>query len=296
MKKFSSFMKRGGLVACALLLAFALDFALAHSGWIRDSGYFWLDDFEITQRQHPEEVWERVIYGSSELTSGYREDLSRSGYVNMGMDYATIVDLVEILEGGHIQVGSELVLALNWGALCDTLETNPTYEWHRAWYEPYFYFQRDRIAGLVTDTFRALMGAGEFRAPQWLTQEKAYYYGHMTQAELEERVARLHELYLAGGVADFQENLAALAEVFAFCDDNGIRVRALWLPENPAVALDSVDVEVREAARQVCQDHGVEFYDMTDALAADCFYDTGHMEYEYGAVVFTEVLDPWLLS
>ena len=294
--KIIQFMKRGGLVACALLLAFALDFALARSGWVRDSGYFWLDDFEITQRQHPEEVWDRVIYGSSELTSGYREDLSQSGYVNMGMDYATIVDLVEILEDGHIEVGSELVLALNWGALCDTLETNPTYEWHRAWYEPYFYFQRDRIAGLVTDTFRALIGAGEFRSPQWLNQEKAYYYGHMTQEELEERVVRLHELYLAGGLEDFQENLAALPEVFAFCQANDIRVRALWLPENPAVPLDSVDVEVREAARGVCQSHGVEFYDMTDALPADCFYDTGHMEYEYGAVVFTEVLDQWLLS
>ena len=41
---------------------------------------------------------------------------------------------------------------------------------------------------------------------------------------------------------------------------------------------------MREAARDVCEAAGVEFYDMTDALAADCFYDTGHMESTYGAV------------
>ena len=294
--KFVSFMKKGGLIACVLVLALVLDLALAASGWIQSSGYFWLDDYELTRRDHPEEVWDKVIYGSSELTSGYREDLSASGYVNMGMDYATMTDLVEILEDGHITVGSELVLALNWGALCDIMDTNPTYEWHREWYEPYFYFQRDRIAGFINDTLKALIGAGEFRSRDYLTQTKAYYYGHMRVEELQSRVTTLHDLYLSGGIADFQQNLAAMNEVFSFCAANGIRVRALWLPENPAVGLDPVDVEVREAAREVCESSGVEFYDMTDALGADCFYDTGHMEYDYGSVEFTEVLDKWLLS
>lgn len=215
--KFVNFMKKGGLIACVLVLALVLDLALAASGWIQSSGYFWLDDFELTRRDNPEEVWDKVIYGSSELTSGYREDLSESGYVNMGMDYATITDLVQILEGGHIKVGSELVLALNWGALSDIMDTNPTYEWHRKWYEPYFYFQRDRIAGIINDTFKALIRGGEFRTRAYLDQTKIYYYGQMSQAELEERVVKLHELYLTGGIADFQQNLAALNDVFDFC-------------------------------------------------------------------------------
>ena len=294
--KFVRFMKKGGLIALVLVLALGFDALLASSYWVRDSGFFWLDDFELTQRAHPEEVWDKVIYGSSELTSGYREDISVSGYVNMGMDYATVTDLVEILEGGHIELGSELVLALNWGALCDIMDTNPTYEWHRKWYEPYVYFQRDRLAGLVTDSFKALIRAGEPRTRQWLTQTKAYYFGHMDEAELAGRVEKLHELYLAGGLDDFDENLAALDKVFAFCKERGVRVRALWLPENPAAPADEVDLVVREAAREACEAAGVEFYDMTDALDAGCFYDTGHMEYDHGAVVFTEVLDKWLLS
>ena len=161
--KFVKFMRRGGLIAAVLLIALAFDLVFAASGWIQESGYFWLDDYELTRRDHPEEVWDRVIYGSSELTSGYREELSASGYVNMGMDYATMADLAEILESGTISVGSELVLALNWGALCDIMDTNPTYEWHRKWYEPYVYFQRDRVAGFINDTLKALAGAGEFR-------------------------------------------------------------------------------------------------------------------------------------
>ena len=294
--KFVNFMKKGGLIACVLVLALVLDLALAASGWIQSSGYFWLDDFELTRRDNPEEVWDKVIYGSSELTSGYREDLSASGYVNMGMDYATMTDLVEILEDGHITVGSELVLALNWGALCDIMDTNPTYEWHREWYEPYFYFQRDRLSEFVTDNLKALLGQGEIRRRIWTGQQKAFYYGNMTQEELDERREKLHGLYFEGDAGLYADNLAAMDEVFAFCEAEGVRVRALWLPENPAVEPEPLDLELRELCREKCEAAGVEFYDMTDALGTECFYDTGHLDYDYGAVVFTEVLDEWLLS
>jgi hypothetical protein len=59
---------------------------------------------------------------------------------------------------------------------------------------------------------------------------------------------------------------------------------------------EPLDLELRESCRAKCEAAGVEFYDMTDALGAGCFYDTGHLDYDYGAVVFTEVLDEWLLS
>ena len=234
--KFARFLKRGGFIAAVLIVVLLADLALSASGFVQRSGFFWLNDFEITRRDHPEEVWDRVIFGSSELVSAYREDLTTADYVNLGMDYGTVRDLVEMLEGGHIKVGSELVLALGWGAMYDDMDTNPTYEWHRKWYEPYFYFQRDRLSEFVTD------------------------------------------------------------EVFAFCEAEGVRVRALWLPENPAVEPEPLDLELRELCREKCEAAGVEFYDMTDALGTECFYDTGHLDYDYGAVVFTEVLDEWLLS
>ena len=201
-----------------------------------------------------------------------------------------------MLEGGHIKVGSELVLALGWGAMYDDMDTNPTYEWHRKWYEPYFYFQRDRLSEFVTDNLKALLGQGEIRRRIWTGQQKAFYYGNMTQEELDERREKLHGLYFEGDAGLYADNLAAMDEVFAFCEAEGVRVRALWLPENPAVEPEPLDLELRELCREKCEAAGVEFYDMTDALGTECFYDTGHLDYDYGAVVFTEVLDKWLLS
>lgn len=294
--KFVSFMKKGGFIAAVLVLFIVLDTALAASGFMQKSGLFWQDDFEITRRHHPEKYWERVIFGSSELVSGYREDLSEANYVNLGMDYGVLTDLVQLLENGHIEVSSDLVLALNWCALCDVLDTNPTYEWHRKWYEPYVWFQRDRLSGLIRDEWSALLGDGEHRARVWLTQDKAYYYGMMTPEELAERQELLQERFFSGGTEWYAENLTALDKIAAFCEKNGIRLRCLWLPENPAAPLGDTNTAVRELARERCAALGLEFYDMTDALHADCFYDTGHMSYERGAVIFTEVLDKWLLS
>ena len=130
----------------------------------------------------------------------------------------------------------------------------------------------------------------------WTGQQKAFYYGNMTQEELDERREKLHGLYFEGDAGLYADNLAAMDEVFAFCEAEGVRVRALWLPENPAVEPEPLDLELRELCREKCEAAGVEFYDMTDALGTECFYDTGHLDYDYGAVVFTEVLDKWLLS
>lgn len=267
--KFARFLKRGGFIAAVLIIVLLADLALSASGFVQRSGFFWLNDFEITRRDHPEEVWDRVIFGSSELVSAYREDLTTANYVNLGMDYGTVRDLVEMLEGGHIKVGSELVMALGWGAMYDDMDTNPTYEWHRKWYEPYFYFQRDRLSEFVTDNLKALLGQGEIRRRIWTGQQKAFYYGNMTQEELDERREKLHGLYFEGDAGLYADNLAAMDEVFAFCEAEGVRVRALWLPENPAVEPEPLDLELRELCREKCEAAGVEFYDMTDALGTE---------------------------
>ncbi len=294
--KNKNFFKKGGFVAAVIVLFIVLDLLFAASGWVQNSGFFWLNDFEITRRDHPEEVWDRVIFGSSELVSGYREDLTTADYVNLGMDYGVITDLVKMLEDGDIKVGHELVLALNWCALCDTLDTNPTYVWHRRWYEPYFWFQRDRLAEFVSDNWRAVLRDGELRRRTYLTQTKAFYYGWMTEDELSQRMDTLHERFWAQGVGGYEKNLEALGEIFDFCAENGIRLRALWLPENQALAEDATNAELRVLARERCEAAGIEFYDMTTMLSDECFYDTGHINYDYGAVIFTEVLDRWLLS
>lgn len=292
--KFVKFMKAGGFLLALALLLILGDAAFSRSTWIRDSGFFRLNDFEITCRDHPEAVWDRVVYGSSELTSAYREDLSASGFVNLGMDYATITDLDTMLRRGVLKVGEELVIAANWGLLCDTLDTNPTYPWLRGRLEPYCYFQRDRLGPFITDTWKYLLRDGEPRERMYLGMQKELYHGNMTADELEARVVKLQGLYLHDqGLGDYLENLGALPGVLDWCKDAGLRVRVLWLPEHPDYPLGEVNDILRASVETICTAKGVDYTDMTDALPADCFYDTGHLDYEHGAAVFTEVFDEW---
>ena len=293
MKKF---WYKAGFLLAVLVLFIAMDLGLRASGWVESSGLFPQNDFEITCRKHPEPVWEGVIYGSSELISSYREDLSESGYVNLGMDYATMEDLYEILDGGYVTVGDELILALNWCLVCDELDTNPTYVWHKGALEPWCYFQRDRIFGLIRDDAVALLNGKPLRQATHLADEKIFYYGRMTDEEHARRMERLNELYFSKGMEGFDENLDYLGRVLDWCAGRGIRVRALWLPEDPERDLGPVNDRVREECAGILEAHGIELYDMRGMFPSACFHDTGHFEYDAGAPLFTKELDKWILS
>ena len=61
--KFVKVMKAGGFLLAVVLLFVLCDVLFGRSTWIRDSGFFPLNDFEITQRAHPEKTSDRVVYG-----------------------------------------------------------------------------------------------------------------------------------------------------------------------------------------------------------------------------------------
>ena len=288
---------RGGFLLAVLAVLLCLDLGLRASGWVRKSGYFALDDFEITQRHHPEQVWDGVIFGSSELISAYREDLSETGYVNLGLDYGTLADLYELLDGGYIEVGSELIVALNWGVMWDELDTDPTYIWHKGALEPYLYFQRDRLAGLLRDDLDALLRGKPLRkAGVHLTDEKEVYHGHMTAEQHTERLARLERDYFSRGREGYDDNLRALERVIDWCAEHGLKLRAVWMPENPDWPLGELNEALHEEVLALLQARGVPVWDMRTLLGADCFYDTGHLEYDAGAPVFTKEMDRWIAS
>ena len=116
----------------AIVLAIAVgDLALTYNNFIVNSDYFVKNDFEITQYKHPEKVWDKVFFGNSVVISAYMEDKSSKGYVNLGLDYGVVTDLWEMIEKKHINIGSELVIGLNYLTLYDEFETNPTYIWHK---------------------------------------------------------------------------------------------------------------------------------------------------------------------
>jgi hypothetical protein len=271
-------------VLCVFLI---LDLLLAQvlPAYFISSGRVSLNDYEITQRDHPEETWDKVFYGNSALTSAYREDESTSGYVNLGLRDGTVTGLLTMLQKGYVSIGSELVLGLSDQTLRDEAAPAQEYGWQRAWYQPYCYFHRDRLKGLLeADVRQVLLG----EEPAATTQEKTVYHGAMS-------TEKLLTQWTGGEDQDasaYSENLQALEQIFSYCQDQNIRLRLVWMPENPD--LPEHTETAYELTRQFAEQQGVELYDMTGLLEGDCFYDGEHLNYEYGSHVFTEVIDQWL--
>lgn len=280
----------------ALLAAFVLlDCALAlfYEPYILRSGDFWLNDYELTRRDHPEKVWDKVIFGSSELVAGFRDDESESDYVNLGMDYGTICDILTMLRKKTVTVGSDLVLAVDSLCFYDGMDTNPVYPWHRRILEPYAYFMRDRLNASLMNAVSRLSGED---VPHGVHsgQTKAYYSGCLSAEELAGKVGKFDSMFYSKPFADYRKNLDALDELADWCAVNGVRLRLLWLPRNRSAETPARAAEVMADANARCAVHGVEVHDLTDALPDECFYDLGHVNREYGSYLFMEVIDPWL--
>lgn len=287
--------KKYSFLVLLLVVFLLLDFLISQvfTPYLIESGRFVLNDYELTRRDHPEEVWDKVFFGNSVVISAYREDVSKSDFVNLGLDYGVVEDLWEMVDQGIIQIGSELVVGLSDLTLYDHFETNPTYPWHRAFYEPYCYFQRDRLRLFLEEQLVGVL-TGNLSEPAYGDRQKIHYTGSLSQQELEEKVAT--SKYTNLPLEDFQENMNALEKLADYCDRHGVRMRAVWMPLNPSLEVSESTRAVYEQAKTTCEEQGVEFLDMESALEAACFYDIGHLNYEYGAYRFTEVIDPWLLS
>ena len=288
------FFRKTYFLFLLVIVFLALDLAIGalFQPYILRSGRFRYNDYEVTRRDHPEQVWDKVFFGNSMVISAYREDVSESGYINLGLDYGVVRDLWEMIRKGTVTLGSELVLGLSYLTFCDNFETNPTYIWHKDPWVPYSYFMRDRLRVWLEDTLKTPFNGRPDAA--YTGQTKSYYYGAVSQAALEEKSAA--SVYERLPVSDFQENLDILAKLADYCAEHGVRLRCVWMPLNPAIPHSDVMNAVRDRAEAVCREKQVEFYSMEDALDAECFYDSGHLNYEYGSYRFMEVIDPWLMS
>ena len=243
----------------AIVLAIAVgDLALTYNNFIVNSDYFAKNDFEITQYKHPEKVWDKVFFGNSVVISAYMEDKSSKGYVNLGLDYGVVTDLWEMIEKKHINIGSELVIGLNYLTLYDEFETNPTYIWHKKLYEPYAYFERDRFYPMITDGFDKLLN-GESPLPyKYLPQEKHIYHGAMSDKMLEKTMENYQDEFFNLPTEKFSKNVAALEKIINYCNDNNIRVRAVWMPWNTKLEQPELLGEVKAMANEVFDKYNVE--------------------------------------
>ncbi len=289
------FLKKNKFILLLAAFFFILDHGVSviFQPYIETSGRFILNDFELTRRDHPEPVWDKVFFGNSVVISAYREEESESGYVNLGMDYGVVRDLLRLLRNGDVKVGSELVIGLNDMTLYDHFETNPTYPSNQLSLEPYSYFQRTRLRPFFEQTVKQLFTAYVPDMHAFAEQKKTHYFGALSKAELDERVK--NSKYMSFPINEFSENFKALEDIGEFCRDNGIRLRVIWLPLNPDFQIPESIAQVRERLKEVCAENSIELYDMEKLLPVSCFHDEGHLNYEYGSHIFTKEVDKWLV-
>lgn len=279
----------------ALVLVFCIcDPILTRENPVKDSRVFFLNDFELTQRQHPEEIWHNVFWGNSVVISCYDEAESASGYVNLGLDYGVIRDLQQMLSKGYGKVDNEIILGLNYLCFYDDFETNPTYIWHKKWYQPYFYFQRDRFYPLITEGIANVIQGKDFTEHDNREQGKALYYGVLSKEDQEAQLKAHAEKYWNLPLSEFEENLAALDQVLAFCREEGIAVRAIWMPWNPNVPIPQIQYDVEAAANPIFAKYGVEVTDAKDDFSVENFHDVAHFNVETGRINYTKEFDKWV--
>lgn len=290
-------MKKAVKISLILLLVasvFAADFYFAHNNFIADSNIFVKNDFEITQHDHPEKVWDKVFFGNSVVISSYLEDKSNSGYINLGLDYGVVTDLWEMINEKYIDIGSELVIGLNYLTLYDEFDTNPTYIWHKKWYQSYAYFQRDRFYPLITGCFERMLKGESIPPMTYSYQKKAVYHGRVADDALKEKYKEYENEFFNQPIQKFYKNIEALGKIIEYCNENNIRVRVVWMPWNPMFEIPELVKQVRQETDVVLKNAGVEILDLENRLETECFYDTGHLNYDVGSEKFTEIIDKWL--
>ena len=223
-------MKRSAFLWALLLVFILADPILVQLNPVGNSGLVHKDDYEITRQLHPEKVWDKVFFGASGVTAGYDETASKSGYVNLGMDYGVITDLYAMMRKGTIQIGSELVIGTDFLCFYDDLDTISSYVWNKPWYMPYVFFQRLRISNFVTTGVTNLLHGKPWTTNDFSSQEKSLYPGTVTAEEMQEKLAVYEEEFWGLDSSAFDENMQALDALLALCQEKGIRVRALWVP------------------------------------------------------------------
>lgn len=290
-------MKKAVKIPLILLLTascFAADIYFAHNNFIVDSNIFVQNDFEITQHDHPEDVWDKVFFGNSVVISAYMENKSNSGYINCGLDYGVVTDLWDMIRKGYINIGSELVIGLNYLTLYDEFDTNPTYIWHKKWYQSYAYFERDRFYPLITGCFERLVNGESVPPMTYSYQKKAVYHGRVADKALEEKFAEYQDEYFCQPLEKFSKNLEALQNIIDYCADKNIRLRVVWMPWNPMFEKPELVTSLRAKTDQLLNAAGIEILDLEDEFPTECFYDTGHLNYDVGSEQFTKRIDEWL--
>lgn len=297
-----AFIRKNSFVLL-LLAAFVLSDALI-SWWdpMASSRRFYKNDFTKTLYHHDWVNHGPVFYGNSAVTGAYIESESKSGLVEMGLSYGKLTDLKAILERQLYHVEDQLVIGIDVHTMIDSLETDPTYQWFKPWYQPYVYAYRDYFRDSGTEFVRQLykgtveLNRSELFAyqPRWI--DKQLYFGRLSDEELRTKWNDYERRFGWMSRHDYKDNLQALDWIIDYCKENRLPLRVVWMPWNPDYPLPAYMHGLQEEVNARLNAAGVPVLDALLTYDPKYFHDLVHLSRQEGAPVFTKEVDAWLAS
>lgn len=297
-----AFIKKNSFILL-LLAAFVLsDLLIGLWDPMVTSRRFYKNDFTKTLYHHQWLDNGPVFFGNSAVTGAYIEQESKSKLIEMGLSYGKLTDLKAILEQERFRVEGQLVIGIDVHTMIDSLETDPTYQWFKPWYQPYVYTYRDYFRDSGTEFVKQLYkGAVEMNPselfsyqPRWI--DKELYFGRKTDDELRKKWADYDKRFGWMSQHDYKDNLSALSWIITYCQERSLPLRVVWMPWNRSYQLPPYMPGLQEDVNRRLASAGVPVLNLLTSYDPKYFHDLVHLSRQEGAPVFTKEVDAWLAS
>ncbi|MCZ8514925.1 hypothetical protein O9H85_21370 [Paenibacillus filicis] len=297
-----SFLRKNSFVLL-LLAAFVLSDVLI--GWwdpMSTSRRFYKNDFTKTLYHHDGLNHGPVFFGNSAVTGAYIEEKSDSKLIEMGLSYGKLTDLKGILEQKLFHVEGQLVVGIDVHTMLDILDTDPTYQWFKPWYQPYVYAYRDYFRDSGKEfVWQLYKGTVELNPsellkyqPRWI--DKELYFGHQPDDQLRSKWNEYDKRFGWVSQHEYKDNLAALDWIIAYCRANGLPLKVIWMPWNRGYPLPPYMAGLQEVVNRRLDAAGVPVLDLLTKYDPKLFHDLVHLSRQEGAPVFTKEVDAWLAT
>ncbi len=317
--KLSAFFRKNSFVLLLLVVFVLSDLLISMWDPMATSRRFYKNDFTKTLYHHQWLDHGPTFFGNSAVTGAYIEEKSNAKLIEMGLSYGKLTDLKAILERQLFHVDDELVIGIDVHTMIDSLDTDPTYQWFKPWYQPYVYAYRDYFRdtgtefacamyqGLLKQDAASLKGCAAFPEtlklsqhhplayqPRWI--DKELYFGQTTDEELKKKWTEYDQRFGWMSQNDYKDNLQALDWILAYANEHQLKVRVIWMPWNKGYELPRYMPGLQEEVNRRLASYNVPVLDLLQKYDKSLFHDLVHLSRQEGAPVFTKEVDAWLLS
>lgn len=317
--KLAAFLRKNSFLLLLVALFVLSDFLISMWDPMVTSRRFYKNDFTKTLFHHNGLDHGPVFFGNSAVTGAYIENESKSGLIELGLSYGKPTDLKAMLEQKLFHVEDELVIGIDVHTMIDSLDTDPTYQWFKPWYQPYVYTYRDYFRdsgqelacalyqGLLKQDASQLKGCAAYPEtlklsetnplayqPRWI--DKELYFGQKSDDELKKKWVEYDQRFGWMSQADFKDNVQAMDWILSYAKEHQLKLRVIWMPWNKAYELPRYMPALKEDVNRKLAAYNVPVLDVMQTYDRKYFHDLVHLSRQEGAPVFTKEVDAWLLS